>query len=71
MLQCPCKAQALSLRPLARRAWHAADELEARNKLEESQRQQMAEGVAAAQAAAASKVEDGYREASYAVSKAL
>ncbi|PNH07526.1 Leucine-rich repeat and coiled-coil domain-containing protein 1 [Tetrabaena socialis] len=47
------------------------DELERRNAAEEALRLAMQEAIAAAQEGAHRKVEDGYREASFAVSKAL
>lgn len=51
--------------------FHLADELERRNMGEEELRQQMTEAVKAAEQEAHRRVEEGYREASQAVSKAL
>jgi hypothetical protein len=47
------------------------DELEARNREEEGLRRELADTVAEVEADAARRVEDGYKEASHAVHKAL
>lgn len=51
--------------------WLCADELERRNMGEEELRHKMSEAIKTAEQTANQRVEEGYREASQAVSRAL